>query len=34
MHDGQMLFDSNITWNNQEWQLDEIAHSLINNRRA
>lgn len=29
MHDGQMLFDGNITWNKQEWRLDEIAHSLI-----
>ena len=34
MHDAQMLFDSNITWNNQEWQLDEIAHSLINNQET
>ena len=23
MHDGQMLFDSTITWNKQEWQVDE-----------
>jgi enterochelin esterase-like enzyme len=29
MHDGQMLFDANTTWNKQEWQVDEIAGRLI-----
>lgn len=29
MHDGQMLFDSTITWNNQEWKIDETASNLI-----
>lgn len=29
MQDGQMLFDSAITWNKQEWQADEIAAKLI-----
>ncbi len=29
MHDGQMLFDANTTWNNQEWQVDEIAGKLM-----
>jgi len=29
MHDGQMLFDSTITWNNQEWGVDEVATGLI-----
>lgn len=24
MHDGQMLFDSNSTWNHQEWGMDEL----------
>ncbi len=24
MHDGQMLFDSRVTWNKQEWGVDEI----------
>ncbi len=24
MHDGQMLFDSNWTWNHQEWGMDEL----------
>lgn len=29
MHDGQMLFDAGITWNGQEWQVDEIAGQLM-----
>ncbi len=29
MHDGQMLFDSQVTWNSQEWGMDEIAGRLI-----
>jgi predicted alpha/beta superfamily hydrolase len=29
MHDGQMLFDSAITWNHQEWKVDETISSLI-----
>jgi predicted alpha/beta superfamily hydrolase len=29
MHDGQMLFDSAITWNKQEWGVDEIIGTLI-----
>ena len=29
MHDGQMLFDSNTTWNKQEWGVDETIDSLI-----
>ena len=29
MHDGQMLFDSTITWNKQEWKVDETASNLI-----
>lgn len=28
MHDGQMLFDANITWNKQEWAVDEVAGLL------
>ena len=30
MHDGQMLFDSETTWNHQEWKVDETVASLIN----
>ncbi len=29
MHDGQMLFDSTITWNKQEWKVDEVISKLI-----
>ena len=32
MHDGQMLFDSTITWNKQEWMVDETVSSLLNNK--
>jgi enterochelin esterase-like enzyme len=31
MHDGQMLFDSTITWNKQEWMVDETVASLLKN---
>ena len=33
MHDGQMLFDSAITWNKQEWMADETAGRLLSERR-
>src|SRR5690554_1086712 len=29
MHDGQMLFDSTITWNKQEWRVDETSSQLM-----
>lgn len=29
MHDGQMLFDATVTWNHQEWRVDEVMDSLI-----
>lgn len=29
MHDGQMLFDASVTWNQQEWGVDETAQALI-----
>jgi predicted alpha/beta superfamily hydrolase len=29
MSDGQMLFDSSITWNKQEWKLDEWMTGLL-----
>lgn len=29
MHDGQMLFDANTTWNKQEWKVDEWATQLM-----
>ena len=32
MHDGQMLFDSTITWNKQEWMVDETVSLLLNSK--
>ena len=29
MHDGQMLFDKNSTWNSQEWRVDETLTRLM-----
>ena len=29
MHDGQMLYDSTITWNKQEWDVDEVLSTLM-----
>jgi predicted alpha/beta superfamily hydrolase len=29
MHDGQMLFDANTTWNKQSWEIDQTAGKLI-----
>lgn len=28
MHDGQMLFDAESTWNKQAWEVDEVATKL------
>jgi predicted alpha/beta superfamily hydrolase len=33
MHDGQMLFDSTVTWNKQEWQADETISDLLNKKK-
>lgn len=32
MHDGQMLFDANLTWNQQEWGVDETMRKLMGAR--
>jgi predicted alpha/beta superfamily hydrolase len=29
MHDGQMLFDPDITWNQQAWNVDDVAAELF-----
>lgn len=29
MQDGQMLFDSEITWNHEEWMVDEVSAKLM-----
>lgn len=34
MHDGQMLFDSTLTWNKQEWMADETAATLIKTKKV
>jgi enterochelin esterase-like enzyme len=33
MHDGQMLFDSSITWNKQEWGVDETLTKLMQQQK-
>lgn len=33
MHDGQMLFDSTINWNHQEWGIDETLGKLIKEKK-
>jgi enterochelin esterase-like enzyme len=33
MHDGQMLFDSTITWNRQEWGVDETLSALLRRKK-
>ncbi|MFT4537369.1 MAG: putative alpha/beta superfamily hydrolase [Saprospiraceae bacterium] len=30
VHDGQMLYDSETTWNKQAWNIDEVASELLN----
>ena len=34
MHDGQMLFDANTTWNKQEWMIDEVATQLMQENKT
>lgn len=34
MHDGQMLFDAQQTWNKQEWGVDETASALIKQNKV
>ena len=33
MHDGQMLFDTAITWNHQAWKVDETVTKLLKQGR-
>ena len=33
MQDGQMLFDSSITWNKQSWDMDDCISDLINKEK-
>ena len=34
MHDGRMLFDAETTWNKQEWMVDEVAGTLIEQNKV
>lgn len=34
MHDGQMLFDSTLTWNKQEWKVDESLNELLKSKQV
>lgn len=34
MHDGQMLFDPTTTWNNQSWNVDEVAGLLMSQQKT
>jgi enterochelin esterase-like enzyme len=33
MHDGQMLFDAEATWNKQAWEVDEVVTSLLKDNK-
>lgn len=34
MHDGQMLYDPNITWNKQAWEIDDVASALLSKNKV
>lgn len=34
MHDGQMLFDKNTSWNKQSWNVDSVAQAVQNDGRT
>jgi len=34
MHDGQMLFDPEQTWNKQAWNIDDIASELVKKNKV
>jgi predicted alpha/beta superfamily hydrolase len=33
MHDGQMLFDSTMSWNKEEWRVDETVTRLLQEKK-
>lgn len=33
LHDGQMLFDAEATWNKQSWEVDEVVTSLLKDNK-
>ena len=34
MHDGQMLYDANTTWNKQAWEVDEISGRFLKQKNT
>lgn len=34
MHDGQMLYDSELTWNKQSWNVDDVISDLVENKKT
>ncbi len=34
MHDGQMLFDSTLSWNHQVWNIDKVSQKLIHEKKV
>jgi enterochelin esterase-like enzyme len=34
MHDGQMLYDPEQSWNKQAWNIDDIASALLTNNKV
>ena len=34
MHDGQMLFDSTVTWNKKAWDADDVAAGLMKEKKV
>lgn len=34
LHDGQMLYDAQTTWNGQSWDVDDVASQLQNNGKC
>lgn len=34
MHDGQMLFDKNTSWNKQSWNVDSVAEAVQNDEHT
>jgi hypothetical protein len=32
MHDGKSIYDAEITWNKQAWEVDEIASKLMSEK--
>ncbi|WP_232520502.1 MULTISPECIES: alpha/beta hydrolase [Chryseobacterium] len=33
MHDGQMLYDSDLSWNKQSWNADDVITDLVKNNK-